>query len=118
VPYQIKDMTESETDKILNEAGASKRLDCKGGWVDNRDSIDERIVNELTLRLSSPLPQTQSDVGGYVSVAPGDVCIDTDNDGLPDAYENSHNLNAVLDDAFMIDDSNGLTNMENYLRGL
>ena len=33
---------------ILPIVGASRRLDCNGNWVANRDSVDTRIVSQYT----------------------------------------------------------------------
>jgi hypothetical protein len=77
--------------------GASRRLDCRGTWVDARDSVDTRIVaaliNGTTLYGSysysslSASPQSQADLGGWPALASGTVCADNNNNGLPDVWE-------------------------------
>jgi pectate lyase len=84
-------------------AGASYRLDCGGRRVANRDSRDQRIVDEWT----TPAPwnnaaDTIAEWGGYpviASVSSGTVCsatsrdnancacADSDADGMPDYWE-------------------------------
>jgi hypothetical protein len=77
--------------------GASRKLDCKGAWLDARDSVDTRIINAVvngtTLFGSyvyssvSASPQSQADLGGWPTLAPGTVCSDANNNGLPDVWE-------------------------------
>ena len=77
--------------------GASRQLDCKGAWVDARDSVDTRIVNAVgngtTLYGSydysslSASPQSQADLGGWPVLASGTACVDNNSNGLPDVWE-------------------------------
>jgi pectate lyase len=77
--------------------GASRRLDCRGAWVDARDSVDARIVNaavngttlfgSYTYASLSASPQTQADVGGWPALAVGTGCTDSNTNGLPDVWE-------------------------------
>ena len=49
----------------------------------------------------------------------GDACDDDDdNDDIPDAYENLHGLNPLVDDAGLDQDGDGLTNLEEFDLGL
>lgn len=43
--------------------------------------------------------------------------IDTDGDGMPDAWENMHDLNPLIPDAQRDLDGDGLTNLQEYLAG-
>jgi hypothetical protein len=77
--------------------GASRRLDCKGAWVDARDPVDARIVNAVvsgatlygTYNYSSlaASPQSQADLGGWPALLSGTACADTNANGLPDLWE-------------------------------
>jgi len=77
--------------------GATRRLDCRGAWVDARDSVDQRIVNAVvngtTLFGSydyssvSSSPQSQNDVGGWPALTAGTACTDGNSNGLPDVWE-------------------------------
>jgi hypothetical protein len=40
------DPVASLEERLLPIVGASRRLDCKGGWVMNRDAADLRLVDE------------------------------------------------------------------------
>jgi uncharacterized delta-60 repeat protein len=48
----------------------------------------------------------------------GPVCVDWDGDGLPDDWELALGLNADLNDADLDPDGDGLTNLQEYLRGV
>jgi len=42
---------------------------------------------------------------------------DDDNDGMPDSWENMHNLNPLIDDASQDPDEDGVSNLNEYLGG-
>ncbi len=73
----------------------------KGGCSLVRDAIDTRIADEVnrgtyTYKGTSStggLIDTPSDVGGWPSYQTGEVLKDTDGDGIPDEWEEAHNLN-------------------------
>jgi pectate lyase len=77
--------------------GASRRVDCRGAWVDARDSVDNRIVNAVvngttlygsyTYSSLSTSPQSQADLGGWPTLAAGTACLDSNSNGLPDLWE-------------------------------
>jgi hypothetical protein len=77
--------------------GASRRLDCRGAWVDARDSVDSRIiaavVNGTTLYGSydyssvGAAPQSHTDLGSWPVLAAGAPCADGNSNGLPDLWE-------------------------------
>ena len=47
----------------------------------------------------------------------GPICVDWDGDGLPDDWELAFGLNPNLNDADLDPDADGLTNLQEYLRG-
>jgi pectate lyase len=104
---------------MLPIVGASRRLDCDGRWVMNRDATDTRIVTTYLNGTGPSTPlNTENDVGGYPVIASGTACADADHDGMPDAFETARGLNPS--DA---SDRNGktvqppFTNLEAYLNG-
>jgi pectate lyase len=98
---------------VLNNVGASQRLDANGNWVSNRDALDTRLVNEYNTGTGS--------VGGdnnWPVLAPGTPYIDTDHDGMPDVWETAHALNPNNGADRNTSAANGYTNLENFLNGL
>lgn len=99
---------EQAYDDVLNQAGASLA----------RDAIDARIVQQVRNN-TGRIIDSQDEVGGlpalYSDVAP----IDSDSDGMPDAWEQQHNLNP-----FNASDRNHktldsvYTNLEVYLNSI
>jgi hypothetical protein len=97
--------------------GASRRLDCDGSWVDARDAVDTRLINELTTN-QGIIPANENEVGGFPTIAAGTPCADADHDGMPDVWE----LRFGLDPFDPTDgngdlDRDGYTNLEEFLNG-
>lgn len=102
-------------------------LDYAGCSLPNRDTLDQRIVNDVrngTGRIidvqggyphGTPYEQT---VNAWPALNSTAAPTDTDHDGMPDSWENGHGLNA--NDASDRNGSaaNGYTNLENYLNSL
>lgn len=104
---------------VLPTVGASRRVDCNGAWVSNRDSTDARLVGQYQNNTGiSSLPTNESNVGGYPTLASGTACADVDKDGMPDAWENARKLNpGNAADRNNDSDGDGFTNLEEYLNG-
>jgi len=97
-------------DKVLKNAGASF---C-------RDSIDERIVNEVKKGIyhygDKGIINSQNQVGGWPELISEAAPVDTDHDGIPDYWENNNNLNPQdYSDRNNHDLNNDYTNIEYYL---
>ena len=103
-------------DQVLNEGGNSKRLTCEGTWVNRRDSIDTRVVNEVKTG-TGRIIDNPSEVGGWVTIDGGTACADTDKDGMPDAFETINGLNVTANDTHLDKDGDGYKNLEEYLNG-
>ncbi|MGV3541508.1 MAG: FlgD immunoglobulin-like domain containing protein [Rufibacter sp.] len=103
---------------VLSQVGASLK----------RDAVDTRIVNEVRTGTATyggaygagkGIIDTQGTVGGWPSLQSLPAPTDTDKDGMPDTWENENGLNPN-DPADRNGDvnSNGYTNLEEYLNGL
>ncbi|RKP55158.1 hypothetical protein D7Z26_08020 [Cohnella endophytica] len=105
-------------DSILPTVGASQRISCDGAWVPARDSVDTRLINQYQTNTGINFIITnESQVGGYPTIAGGTPCTDTDNDGMPDAWEISNfgNLNQTSNGDF---NNDGYTNLEKFMNGM
>ncbi|MCC6454633.1 MAG: pectate lyase [Caldilineaceae bacterium] len=109
-------------DQVLSRAGAAQGLNCDGSWFTRRDAVDERIIRSVQENtrghngegyLTNP-----SEVGGWPDLAPGTPCPDADHDGMPDEWERAQGLNPNQDDSAADQDSDGYTNIEEYMNGL
>lgn len=117
-PITVRDVDTIEA-IILPKAGASRRLDCYGVWVSNRDAVDARLVNQYQTNTGiKTLPRSHTEVGGFPVIEAGTPCADADNDGMPDVWEEARGL-GVNDASDAIKDRNGdgFTNIEEYLAG-
>ena len=88
-----------------------------------RDIIDKRIVHEVETGTvtygKSGIIDSQKEVGGWPELKSKPALIDSDQDGMPDAWEKQNNLNPN-DPADRNGDRNkdGYTNLEKYLNSL
>jgi len=102
------DTADNAADEILSSAGAT---------VPSRDSVDARIVADVWDD-DGDIIDSQDDVGGYPSIATGTAPTDTDGDGMPDSWENTYGTNPNVADNNGDLDSDGYTNLEEYLHDL
>lgn len=101
----------SAYDYVLENAGASY----------NRDVTDERIINDVIngtyingSKGSVGFIDSQDDVGGWCYIYEATASTDTDNDGIPDEWEDKNGLDKNNSkDALALSDS-GYTNIEKY----
>ncbi len=97
-------------------------LAAAGSKLPVRDSVDNRIIQEVE-NVQGQIPSLLSDIYGsndpWPTLNPGTPRVDTDNDGMPDVWENKHNLD-YEDPEDRNDDFNGdgYTNLEDYLNAL
>jgi hypothetical protein len=95
--------------------GASRRLDCRGDWVINRDAVDSRLVRQYAEnRGGDALPGGSEAYVQAPALAAGRPCRDKDRDGMPDEWERARFgdlSHAPGEDA----DGDGFTNLEAYL---
>ena len=90
-------------------------LGTVGASLPVRDPVDARLVGHVRTR-AGKLIDSQTEVGGWPELKSGTVPVDTDGDGIPDAWETSHGLNPRnAADGSADADGNGYTNVEEYL---
>ncbi|HAO34046.1 MAG TPA: hypothetical protein DCQ84_13990 [Candidatus Competibacteraceae bacterium] len=117
LPYPITAQSAAELDnRVLPTVGASHRLDCMGNWVENRDTVDRRVISEYH-NLQGNYYVNEDSVGGFPVIDPGTACTDTDGDGMPDAWETAQGLNpsSAADGPQLY--ASGYSNLERYLAG-
>ncbi len=94
-----------------------------GATRPRRDAIDARITEMVRtgkVSVGNGIINDPREVGGYPDYAfsPGDVPTDSDHDGMPDEWEETHQLNpAEPADGNLDSDQDGYTNVEEYLNG-
>ena len=103
--------------------GHHQVLEPVGASFPRRDSVDERVINEVRTGTATygnnGLIDSQDEVGGYPLLESLPAPLDTDHDGMPDDWENDHDLNPTDPADRNGDlDGDGYTNLEEYLNGL
>lgn len=94
-------------DCVLASAGASKA----------RDAVDARVVAGVRDRTGVQI-DSQRDVGGWPMLKSVPAPRDSDDDGMPDAWERSHGLDPKAADGNGDRDRDGFTNLEEWLAGV
>lgn len=104
-------------DTVLAFAGASFK----------RDAVDARLINEVKAGNYTfvgskggfkGLIDSQEDVGGWPVLKGGEPALDSDGDGLPDAWELKHKLDPKDDQDAKLKHKSGYTWLEIYLDSL
>ena len=80
-------------------------------------AIDARIIQSVIDGTGSII-DSPSDVGGYGQIQGSSPLPDSDNDGIPDAFEAIIGSNASTFDAHGDANGDGYSNIENYINGL
>ncbi|MEX0641394.1 MAG: hypothetical protein WD468_01770 [Pirellulales bacterium] len=102
------DSAETAYERVLRSAGAAHP----------RDVADARLIDGIRSQ-SHRMINSQRDVGGWPKLNSQAAPLDTDRDGMPDAWEEQHGLNpAEPDDGQNDRDDDGYTNLEEYLNSL
>lgn len=93
-------------------------LENVGATVPVRDPVDARIIADVRKR-TGKLIDSQTEVGGWPAYRSGTLPADSDNDGVPDAWETTHGMNPRdAADARVVDPASGYTKLELYLNEL
>lgn len=110
--YQLID-AEKIFDVVIDYAGASFPV---------RDTLDRRAANDTRLgqvSIGNGIIDKVEEAGGWPKYETYDVLTDTDNDGMPDNWENENGLNPnSMDDANDYTLSSDYTNIEVYINDL
>ena len=80
----------------------------------SRDGVDRRVVDSVRRQVGGVI-DSQEEVGGWGTLAAGTRVVDTDRDGVPDAYETTAGTDPARDDHNADADGDGYTNLENFL---
>ena len=107
-PYLTSGIQAIEASQIENNI-----LDHVGASLPTRDQVDIRIVNQYINSNGSTASS-----GTYPTISGGTAPEDTDNDGMPDFWEVSNNLNINDPSDRNIIQEDGYTNLEYYLNGM
>jgi hypothetical protein len=97
---------------------------ARAGASLHRDQVDAQIIADVTSlgkvgHLWTSQAQTGLANGGYGTIQGGPAPVDTDGDGMPDAWETAHGLNPHdPSDGPKEYGNTGYTNLETYLNGL
>ena len=91
-------------------------LQNAGAVPGERDSVDRRIVDAAAAE-GAGIVGSPGEAGGYANVA-FTPARDSDDDGMPDWYEDRQGLNKNAFDPNADADGNGYTNLEDYIFGL
>ncbi len=121
-PYEMSTVT------IVSAQHAYENVLAHAGMSMMRDAIDERIVEEVRSGTATyggswgvglGLIDTQTTVGGWPTYNSTDAPLDTDGDGIPDAWETANGLDpSNAEDGRKYILSNEYTNLEVYLNEL
>lgn len=115
--YEFQHTAVQAYEKILEFAGASLV----------RDAVDIRVIDDVKNRSYLAdgsrgsrlgLIDSQEDVGGYPALAPGNSIVDSDGDGMPDAWEVEMGLDPFTNNANGRQLSTGYDNIEVYINSL
>ena len=97
---------------ILEQVGCSHR----------RDSYDQAVIHEVMTGKTTfgvnGIVNSQQDVGGWPELKQRYILPDSDNDGIPDFWEEARGLNINVPDANLYSLSTDYTNIEMYLNHL
>ena len=88
-----------------------------GASLPVRDAVDTRLVNDVRAR-GGKIINSQTEVGGWPVLKSGPLPLDTDHDGIPDAWEISHGLNPRDPADGSAVAKSGYTNVEEFLNGI
>lgn len=96
------------------QAAYDQVLSHSGAILPERDQVDLRVINQVR-EGEGDLINSQKDVGGWPLLKSAEPLEDSDQDGMPDAWEKENHLSPKEMDYNGDPDKDGYTNMEEYL---
>ena len=96
------------------EDSAERLLADAGATLPRRDPVDARVVTQIRAGRGD-LINSQRDIGGWPRYESGIMPQDSDDDGMPDAWEQDQGLNSRSKDHNQDPDGDGYTNLEEFL---
>ncbi|BET67478.1 pectate lyase [Opitutales bacterium ASA1] len=107
--------------RLLSPHEAFAHVVAHAGASRVRDALDRRLIEELvSLGTLGQIVSNEHDapLAGIGHVEGGVAPLDTDGDGMPDAWERAHGLDPHVQDHNEDPDGDGYTNLEDYLNSL
>lgn len=102
--------------KEESAVAASVKVLSQAGFSSKRDAVDKRIIDDVKLRRWRAYLHSQAEVGGWPTLGSGAPYVDSDRDGMADAWEIANGLDPKNPaDRNGDQDGDGWTNLEAYL---
>jgi pectate lyase len=105
--------------QVASAAEAYRIIVAEAGCSTHRDTVDTHLIADLvSLGKKGSVVSDPADMGGFGVIEGGTPPLDTDRDGIPDAWETAHGLNPrdPADAATL--DKTGYSMLEIYLNSL
>lgn len=99
------------------EVAYQRVVEKVGAVLPNRDAADTRILNDVKNRTGRFI-DTPGDVGGWPELKSTPAPLDTDRDGIPDAWETANGLDPKNPADGKTIAADGYSNLEHYLNAL
>lgn len=111
-PYDAPPVTTTTAKEALEQV-----LAAAGAVLPQRDSIDTRLIDQV-LNGGGAIIDHPAQVGGWETAPSGIPYLDTDGDGMPDDYEQAHELDPLDPADGAQEASDGYTHLEHFLNAL
>ncbi len=117
-PYMVPDPFPFPSTRTTSAAQAyGEVLRAAGARVQYRDAVDRRIVRDVR-HATGHIIDDPAEVGGWPVLPATAAPLDSDRDGMPNAWEQERGLKPQRDDSRRDRNGDGYTNIEEYLAWL